>query len=153
MQRKEPRILIADDDAAIRGLLRVIAARKGLAVDEASNGSECLSRLSKGTYEAVILDLSMPEVNGYDVIERLRTERRRPAVIVVTALPRSASTELDPDVVTCIIRKPFDVDVLASILTKIAAHVQSQRVMRGRRRSDALPAKVVEPNGIEPSTS
>ena len=149
-----PRILIVDDDASIRTLLRVIAQRKGLSVDEASNGSECLGRLNRETYDAVVLDLSMPIVNGYDVISRLRNERRRPAIIVVSALPRSAHTGLDPEVVTCIIRKPFDVEILASMIAKLAGEMKSKRVMRGRRRTDAAQNReLVEPNGIEPSTS
>ncbi|HUJ15851.1 MAG TPA: response regulator [Thermoanaerobaculia bacterium] len=131
-----PRILIADDDAAIRTLMRAVAARRGFIIDEAGDGSQCLGLLRRNTYDLLLLDLSMPFVNGFDVIARLRSERRRPAVVVVSALSRSALYDLDPDVVTCVLRKPFDVDVLASIIAKLATAVHGTRVVQGRRATD-----------------
>ena len=122
-----PRILIADDDASIRGLLRVIAERNGLHADEAPNGVEALDLMDRYVYDVVLLDLSMPHVNGFDLIDLLRHKSRRPAVIVLTALSRSSFRDLDPAVVHCVIRKPFDLDLLMTLVVSAANALYDRR--------------------------
>jgi DNA-binding response OmpR family regulator len=133
-----PRLLIADDDASIRGLLRVIAQRNALHADEASNGVDALDLLDRNVYDVVLLDLSMPHLNGFDLIDLLRHKSRRPAVIVLTALSRSSFRDLDPAVVHCVIRKPFDVDLLMTLIVSAANALYD-------RREKAVPASWREP--------
>jgi DNA-binding response OmpR family regulator len=115
-----PSILIADDDPAIRTLLKLIVLRTGLEVATATNGEEALTMIEQRNYALVLLDLQMPLVNGFDVVERLRSKRPRPVILVLTALPRSQTLLLDCDVVQAIIHKPFDVEFLADIIAGTA---------------------------------
>jgi CheY-like chemotaxis protein len=115
-----PPILIADDDPAIRCLLRLIVERAGLDVDVAADGHEALTMIERRNYALVLLDLQMPRTNGFDVVERLRTKDPRPVIIVVTAMPRSQTVQLDTNVVQAIVRKPFDVAFLADIIAGTA---------------------------------
>ena len=115
-----PPILIADDDPAIRSLLRLIVERAGLDVDVAADGAEALTMIERRNYALVLLDLQMPRANGFDVVERLRTKYPRPVIIVLTALPRSQTVQLDTNVVQAIVRKPFDVAFLADIIAGTA---------------------------------
>ena len=130
MRASEPRILIVDDDSSIRGLLRVIAQRAGIVADEATDGVHCLELLDRRDYDLIVLDLAMPRLNGFDVIDRLRRRRPRPAVVVLTALGRSAFMDLDAEVVHCILRKPFDVDLLVSLIVTTAAGIHAARRSR-----------------------
>ena len=118
-----PRVLIVDDDASIRGLLRLITHRSGLITDEAADGERCLELLRRYPYDLVLLDLSMPRRNGFDVIKELRAVPEKPAVIVVTALSRATFVELDPEIVTCIVRKPFDTATLSWVIVQVASGV------------------------------
>jgi len=127
-----PRILIADDDASIRGLLRVIAERAGILADEASNGADALELLDRNIYDVLLLDLAMPRVNGFDLIERVRHNSRRPAIIVLSALSRQALGELDPSIVHCIVRKPFDVDLLMALIVSAATALWQRREQTAR---------------------
>jgi DNA-binding response OmpR family regulator len=127
-----PRILIADDDASIRGLLRVIAERNGILADEAANGVSALELLDRYTYDVLLLDLAMPMVNGFDLIERVRHKSRRPAIIVLSALSRPALGELDPSIVQCIVRKPFDVDLLMTLIVSAATALWQRREQTAR---------------------
>jgi CheY-like chemotaxis protein len=122
-----PRVLIVDDDPSIRSLLRIITERSGLVTDEAADGNQCLELLKRHSYDLVLLDLSMPGCNGFDVIEQLRSATEKPAVIVVTAMPRSAFVDLDADVVTCVIRKPFDTSSLSWVIVQVASGVFARR--------------------------
>ncbi len=114
------RILVAEDDDLIRKLLRLVSQRSGEIVDEAPDGRAALALLELHRYEVVLLDLMMPEVNGYEIIQHLRTMKERPAVIVVTAMVGDRYLELDGDVVTAVVHKPFDVEALAETVSYIA---------------------------------
>ncbi len=115
------RILVVDDDPAVRALLEIVGRRAGFVVDTAVDGLDALEQLRAQEYVIVILDLMMPRVNGYDVVQQLRSEPRRPAIVVVTAMTGTFVSDLDPQVVQSIIRKPFDVEMMAAVLTDLAA--------------------------------
>jgi two-component system, OmpR family, response regulator len=117
MSANEKRILIVDDDAAIRALLFTMLRHRGFAVDGASNGVEALARLRSCVYAAMLLDLMMPVKNGYDVLDELKKFPAdvRPIVIVLTA--GNEPRDLDPGLVAGSIRKPFDVEVLLDLIT------------------------------------
>ena len=72
---KEPRrghVLVVDDDPDIRGLLKELLERQGYGVTEASNGKEALRALYSTTPDVVLLDVSMPELDGWQTLERIR---------------------------------------------------------------------------------
>jgi len=111
-------ILIADDDAGILGLLTLITRRAGFEPDTARDGLEAIRKIDANDYSVIFLDLMMPRLNGYEVIEHLRTLKKRPAVIVATAMNHNAP--LDPDVVHLVLRKPFDIEVVGALITEAA---------------------------------
>ncbi len=113
-------ILIADDDPGIVRLLKLLVEREGFLVDVARDGQEAIEKIEKGSYVLLLLDLQMPRFNGFDVIEYLGKQSKRPVVLVVTAFPLSPLARLDPHVVHAIIRKPFDVELIASIVSSTA---------------------------------
>ncbi|HZT92620.1 MAG TPA: response regulator transcription factor [Gaiellaceae bacterium] len=78
------RVLVVDDDDDIRQLLRELLQRAGYDVDEASDGRTALRRLFESPPALVILDVSMPEMDGYQTLERIRDLSDVP-VIMLTA--------------------------------------------------------------------
>lgn len=121
------KVLVVDDDPAVRALLEIVGKRAGFTVDTSPDGLDALEKLREADYLIMVLDLMMPRVNGYDVVQQLAAEPRRPAIIVVTAMTGSYVAQLDPQVVHSIVRKPFDVDMMAAILTSVASAVKSAR--------------------------
>ena len=107
----EKRILVVDDDDAIRALLLTILRRRGYKVDIARNGSEAVERCLRCRYAVVLLDLMMPTMSGYDVLDHLAQLTQRPLVIVLTA--GMVTKPLDPNLVSGTLRKPFDIQLLA----------------------------------------
>jgi DNA-binding response OmpR family regulator len=79
-----PRVLVVDDDADIRLLLRELLERAGYSVDEAADGRTALRHLYAQPPALVILDVSMPEMDGYQTLERIRDLSEVP-VIMLTA--------------------------------------------------------------------
>ena len=120
-------ILIADDDAALRGLLVLLARRAGFEVDEATDGTVVLEKIGRKDYVVLLLDMMMPHLDGFAIVNALRSRPRRPAVIVVTAFPIGAIDDrIDADVVDAIVHKPFDIDMISSIITALAAAAEQK---------------------------
>jgi DNA-binding response OmpR family regulator len=80
----DPRILVIDDDDDIRGLVRTLLERTGAEVREARNGREGLREFHSWRPDLVVLDVSMPEMDGWSVLDRLRDMSEVP-VLMLTA--------------------------------------------------------------------
>jgi DNA-binding response OmpR family regulator len=87
---KKASVLVIDDDADIRGLLRERLGRAGYRVVESANGREGLRALYASTPDLVLLDVSMPELDGWQTLDRIRDVSEVP-VIMLTA--RAAELE------------------------------------------------------------
>jgi DNA-binding response OmpR family regulator len=86
----ERRVLVVDDDADIRGLVRELLERRGFAVSEAKDGREALQEFYSGRPDLVVLDIGMPGMDGWATLERIRELSDVP-VVMLTA--RSAELE------------------------------------------------------------
>src|SRR5258707_11077677 len=80
-------ILVVDDDPDIRDLIQAILEAAGHDVTVAAEGQEALNKLKRRPYELVVLDIMMPTMSGYEVLEQIRAmpSRAETPVIVVTA--------------------------------------------------------------------
>ncbi len=122
------RVLVVDDEPAIRALVAKIVDRAGFAVDTAVDGAEALQMIDAGDYAVVVIDLMMPNVDGFGVVAHLRERGiHRPAVIVITAGDASAIRQLDGSLVHSVVRKPFDIDVLGDLITAAAKAMEKER--------------------------
>ena len=83
------KILIADDKATSRELLRTVLERQGYAITEAADGEEALQKALAETPDLILLDLQMPRRTGYEVLSELRKDRRH-AQLPIIALTASA---------------------------------------------------------------
>jgi DNA-binding response OmpR family regulator len=79
-----PRVLVVDDDQDIRALVRALLERAGYSVDEAESGRAALRNLFASAPALVILDVTMPDLDGYQTLERIRDLSDVP-VIMLTA--------------------------------------------------------------------
>jgi CheY-like chemotaxis protein len=77
------RILIAEDKASSRELLRTVLQSQGYAVYEAADGEEALQQARSEVPDLILLDLQMPVRNGYQVLEELRRDARFAAIPIV----------------------------------------------------------------------
>jgi two-component system response regulator MprA len=85
MTEQLPRILVVDDEPAVQSALSRALALERYEVALADDGREALERLGSATYEAVILDIAMPYVDGLEVCRRLREGGDRTPVLMLTA--------------------------------------------------------------------
>ncbi|MDQ0874161.1 two-component system OmpR family response regulator [Paenibacillus sp. V4I3] len=83
------RIMVVDDDADIRELIRVYLAGEGLTVMQASNGQEALSMLETTPADLVVLDVMMPLMDGWELCRELRAQYADLPLLMVTAKSES----------------------------------------------------------------
>lgn len=118
-----PRVLVVEDDAAIRGLLAATFRREQLLVDDAPDGLAALDRLRENDYTTIVLDLMMPGMNGFDFLTAYRNvTRQRPVILVVTAFDDRGLAKYEHSLqqAHAILRKPLDVHHLAQLVREIA---------------------------------
>lgn len=132
-----PPVLIAEDDPSIGRLLLTLLQRSGFETDLVHDGNEAIARIGQREYSVILLDLNMPIVDGFGVLDFLaaRAARPRPIVLIVTAFDDRIVQSLDPDVVSGVLRKPFEV---ATITQRVAECVSAYQAMaRETERVDA----------------
>jgi adenylate cyclase len=134
------RILLADDNEINRDLIGRMLRREGHAIDVVSNGREALTALRARPYDLVLLDILMPELNGFQVLQALKADEQLRHVPVVMV---SSFTEIDT-VVCCIemgaedyVVKPFNPVVLRA---RINSCLEKKRF----RDREALYLKEIE---------
>jgi CheY-like chemotaxis protein len=117
----EKRALVVEDDTAIRALVRTLLVREGFTVDQAADGSEALVRLRDHCYELIVLDLMMPNVDGYGVVQAVR--EHAPAtlkrIVIMTAALEALRNEFPVPVCT-VLPKPFDLERLSTVVRECA---------------------------------
>lgn len=120
------RVLLIDDDAELCGLVTRFMAGEGFVVDSATNGGQGVVRALSGEYRLILLDVMMPDMNGFDVLRRIRAESRIP-VLMLTAkgdtLDRVLGLEMGAD---DYLPKPFDPPELAARVRAILRRASLQ---------------------------
>lgn len=118
----DPRVLVVEDDSAIRSLIVAALRSEPLEVHTASDGLAALDCVRSTDYAVILLDLMMPRLNGYDFLESMEVVRpdANPVVIVMTAFEASALRTMRANRVHAVLHKPFDVERVVTLVRDCA---------------------------------
>jgi len=115
------RILLAEDDPRMSALLVREFGEEGHVVDRAASGTKALDAAMSAEFDVIVLDVMLPELDGFDIVRHMRTRGNRTPVLMLTA--RDANT----DVVSGLnagaddyLTKPFSFDVLLARINALA---------------------------------
>ncbi|MBW8886968.1 MAG: response regulator [Fibrobacteres bacterium] len=112
-----PRFLIADDDEKVRSMLFEMLKLHGIASDLAVDGLDAVRKIQKGHYDALILDLAMPEMDGIKTLEALKTIDPALPIVVMTGSEDPARIQAAKEFnVLGVLQKPFSWDKLKKLL-------------------------------------
>ena len=116
------RILLVDDEAPARKRLQKLLAEPSLAsmvtsVDQAADGVDALEKLTSDHFDVIFLDIQMPGMDGFEVLDRLDPENR-PAVVFTTAYDEYAIRAFEANAVDYLL-KPVPVDRLSEALKRV----------------------------------
>jgi two-component system, OmpR family, response regulator MprA len=111
------RILVVDDDRAVRDALRRALTLGGYEVEGAEGGAEALAQVAEAVPDAIVLDVSMPDIDGIEVCRRLRSGHNRVPILMLTARDAVADRieGLDAGADDYVV-KPFDLGELKARL-------------------------------------
>ena len=118
------RALVVEDDPAIRRLVEKLLTRLKVEIDVAADGRTAMDKLRAQHYSVLVLDLMVPELNGFEIIDMIKQENMNVPVAVVSAVSQQALTKLDLDVVKLVISKPFDVDEFTKAILALCAEAE-----------------------------
>ena len=114
------KILVIDDDLAIRVLLQAVLRRMKFEVELAEDGLVGLEKLQQnGSFDLILLDLMMPKLNGYEFIDKVLKEypEMRPHIVVFTAAGKRGVEKIPANSVCNSILKPFDLEKFIDMIT------------------------------------
>ena len=102
-------ILIVDDEEKMTTLLSIMLERKGYSIDQANDGKDALTKLLSSTYDLVISDIKMPEIDGKELIIRMRKQEIVTPVVFITAFATiDSAVEMMQHGAIDYVTKPFD---------------------------------------------
>jgi two-component system NtrC family response regulator len=81
---KSLEVLVIDDESVICDACHLVLAEKGHAVDRCTTGKTGLLAIERGAYDVILLDMKLPDIDGMQILETLKTEMPAPYVIVMT---------------------------------------------------------------------
>ena len=138
------KVLVVDDEPAIRRFLRTSLTAQGYQVAEAENGTAALETLRRAASDVLVLDLGLPDISGFEIIERIRGQGSALPIIVLSSRTdeRGKVEALDlgaDDYVT----KPFGIDELLARLRAALRHRLQQEGERPVFRCGDLSVDIV----------
>lgn len=114
--RRTGTILVVDDDHDILDAIAEVLTREGYRVVAASDGAEAIARLAAEPIDLILLDLLMPTMSGWEVIEQRGDAP--PPIVVISAAPKDV---VPSSSVRVVLQKPF---VRGELLATVAAHLR-----------------------------
>ena len=132
MDPEAPHVLVVDDTASIRFLIRTNLELAGFSVSEAVDGQECLEilRSAETLPDVVTIDVMMPRMDGVAAVQAIRADPRLAglAVVMVTTQGHPTSVQRAIEVgVDAYVTKPFDPDHLVATLSDLVTQRRAQR--------------------------
>jgi DNA-binding response OmpR family regulator len=128
------RILIADDDALVRGSLAAVLESESFVVDEAQDGVEAVTRAIEHTPDLILLDLNMPRWDGWTAFSQLDRVTPLLPVIVITARPNQYTKAVKLGV-DAFMEKPLNIPILVRAITRLTSEDKKRHERRITNRA------------------
>ncbi len=112
------RLLLADDQQSIRDSLGRLLRKQGYEVSTAETGAEAVSRSIEERFDLVLLDLSMPGMNGWEALRRIAEARPELPIVIITAHSHQRAW-VEPSGAWALLEKPLDVSLLLNTIRSL----------------------------------
>jgi CheY-like chemotaxis protein len=120
LAKSTPLVLVVDDERTIRTLLRRILEGAGYRVSEAGNGNEALRTLENETPDAMLVDISMPEMDGFELLAEVHRTGRQPKIIALSGFMADAMLPVAEKLgAVGVLEKPFTAERLLSEIRRV----------------------------------
>lgn len=117
---QEPRVLIVENNEALRVLLLTILRHQPLAVDTATSAEAALAKTSNCDYSLIIVDVDLPDEEGVRFISTFREQRPESTTFIMAVRDPKNDVFLDPSMVSAVLNKPLEIDTMAEVVRECA---------------------------------
>jgi DNA-binding response OmpR family regulator len=133
-KRSFERALLVDDDRSVRDSLAEVLSGEGYHVCPAANGEEAIRILETDRIDVVLLDLTMPRLNGWNTFEKITERWPLIPILIITARPNQLFLAASAGA-AALLEKPVDIPVMISTIRAVLDEPTSARLARlaGRR--------------------
>lgn len=114
----EPRVLLVENNDALRMMLFTILRHQPIGVDTAVNATEALEKVTTCDYSLIVIDMDVPDADWF--LTRFRGERPEATSFVLAVRDPRTERYLDPDIVSAVLGKPLEIDTLAELVRECA---------------------------------
>ena len=139
------RILIVDDDEAIRTTMKAILEDEGYSVDSASSGKEAIKKTQEQTYNLALLDIRLPDMEGVELLGKMKDNIPRMRKIMVTGFPtlQNAIEAVNKNADVYLI-KPVDVDKLLATVKEQLEKQEDDKKFNEQKVAEFIESRVGE---------
>ncbi len=116
----EARVLIIEDNDALRVMLFTILCHQPLDVDTAATADEAMEKVTTCDYALILIDINLPDNEGPSFLCRFREERPEATTFVIAVRDPAKEIAIDPQIVSAILSKPIEIDTFADIVRECA---------------------------------
>lgn len=143
--KRQPAILLADDDRAVNSVIRRSLMKRGYTVDSAFDGLEAMRLFNPAEHDILISDIVMPHMDGWKLIATLRVHAPDVPVILITGFSSTSGGVWNQEFlrkhgVSAILHKPIDFDYLGDVLQDVLQE-KDRRALFGGTSADLMMAR------------
>ena len=139
MVKAHPMVLVVEDDTAVVKVLRLSLKSGGFETAAAESGGEALAVMDGSAFDAVVLDLGLPDGRGGDVLRRLQLRQSSPVWVVMSALDEDEAIRRYGPIKGPFLPKPFDPWELMGIINGLLAKGGPKSSRRADFQKSARP--------------
>jgi DNA-binding NtrC family response regulator len=139
------RILVIDDDENIRKVVEAILRDQGYEVDTAESGNDAIKKTEKNHYDLMLIDIRLPDMEGTELLYRVRDTTPKIRKIIVTGYPtlQNAVSAVNKGA-DGYVMKPFDVDKLLDAIKDQLAKQSEERKFSEERVAEFIETRIKE---------
>jgi DNA-binding NtrC family response regulator len=139
------RILVIDDDENIRKVVEAILRDQGYEVDTAESGNDAIKKTEKNHYDLMLIDIRLPDMEGTELLYRVRDTTPKIRKIIVTGYPtlQNAVSAVNKGA-DGYVMKPFDVDKLLDAIKDQLAKQREERKFSEERVAEFIETRIKE---------
>jgi DNA-binding response OmpR family regulator len=136
MKSNEARVLIIENDDALRVMLFTVLRHQPLGVDTCANADDAMEKVMTCDYALMLIDMNLPDDEAHLFLRRFRSERPQATTFVLAVRDPKQELAMDPNYVNAVLNKPLEIDTLAEVVRECALVIP--------RPEDPLPCPPAE---------
>jgi len=117
---EQPRVLIIEDNDALRAMLFTILRHQPLAVDTARSGEEALEKVLTCDYALILIDMDLPDDESITFLADFQAKRPDATSFIIAVRDPEQAKPIDPKTVVAVLNKPLEIDTMAEVVRECA---------------------------------